>query len=398
MRAASPSAVVVVLGGSMLLGGAAQALGGAITVNPLATGGFSSMSVPGLTDAGEVVFSGFDDAAGVYGVYSTSGGGVILTLTGSNFLVGPAGAPSVSPGGSVAFLGADEQGDGLYSTSAGGGVIITVRGKDFGKSSLASPSTSDNGTRVFTAVDDATGDTGVYAAPAAGPILTVNGSGFGNSARAPRVSESGMVAFSAIDATGEAGVYASSGGGVLLTIKGQNFGAGITSMDVNGDDEIVFAGVDEFGASGLYRADGGGLTGTIPEWPHASSTVPTIGVGDNGLVVVGLSSLARSGALSSIELTDLGGSFHQTVISVGDSLGGSTVQSLSFSPNGLNNNGQLAFFATLADGSSGLFIATIPAPGVAGVGLIGAGLMAGRRRRSSSTSTRSSPTIGLHTS
>ncbi len=43
------------------------------------------------------------------------------------------------------------------------------------------------------------------------------------------------------------------------------------------------------------------------------------------------------------------------VILTGDSLNGSTVTNLSFSKKGLNNLGQIAFYAELADGTRGIF-------------------------------------------
>ena len=57
------------------------------------------------------------------------------------------------------------------------------------------------------------------------------------------------------------------------------------------------------------------------------------------------------------------------VIAVNDPLLGSTVTDLNFVNVGFNDVGQLAFFATLADGRSGVSIATVvPEPGT-GVGI-----------------------------
>jgi hypothetical protein len=72
------------------------------------------------------------------------------------------------------------------------------------------------------------------------------------------------------------------------------------------------------------------------------------------------------------------------VIKMGDPLLGSTVKYLSFWPGGLNNNGQLAFYAQLNDGRSLMIVAT-PAPeptaGLALLALATGGLLARRRRR-----------------
>lgn len=350
-------------------------------ITTLDASGYSSLStVPGLSDSGELVFGALDDATSAYGVYAARADGSIITINGQNLLVGPPGPASVSPNGTVAFRGVDDQGEGLYRSSTGGGILITIRGSSFGLSSVGDPSTNNARQLAFTAVDDATGNTGVYAANPDGSIITIFGENFLTSLSPPRISGSGTAAFSAVDSSGESGLYTSRGGGVLLTIKGQSFGNGIASLDVNDNDDVVFAGVDDLGASGLFRADGGGFHGTI-DWQYAGASISTVGVNDGGLVAVGVSSLVRTGLLDSIELTDLDGSFRSTLISVGDPLAGSTVSSLSFGPDGLNNENQLAFFASLSDGSSSLFIATIPAPGVAGGLLVGVGAALGRRRR-----------------
>ncbi len=79
------------------------------------------------------------------------------------------------------------------------------------------------------------------------------------------------------------------------------------------------------------------------------------------------------------------------VIEIGDPLDGSTVTSLSFSK--INNLGQVAFGAGLANGETGLFIATpVPEPttaALAGAALISLLLVTGRHRR------RSDPTASL---
>jgi hypothetical protein len=80
----------------------------------------------------------------------------------------------------------------------------------------------------------------------------------------------------------------------------------------------------------------------------------------------GLPAINDAGTVAFLASLDEGGSGIFTgpnpvtdkVIATGDSLFGSTVTSLGFnrfSSKGLNNAGQLTFFAQLADGSSGIF-------------------------------------------
>ena len=46
------------------------------------------------------------------------------------------------------------------------------------------------------------------------------------------------------------------------------------------------------------------------------------------------------------------------VIATGDPLLGSVLEQLYFSRTGLNNSGQIAFYATLTDGTQGIYVAT----------------------------------------
>ncbi len=68
------------------------------------------------------------------------------------------------------------------------------------------------------------------------------------------------------------------------------------------------------------------------------------------------------------------------VLKMGDKLFGATVNYLSLWPGGLNNNGQIAFYAQLNDGRTLLVVAT-PAPEPTGVALIGIAIGALLNRR-----------------
>jgi hypothetical protein len=114
--------------------------------------------------------------------------------------------------------------------------------------------------------------------------------------------------------------------------------------------------------------------GPIQLFNNATGTITTIGGFDaainNNRTVAFLTGLTGGG--EGIFTTSDSG-LHE-VIATGDSLNGSTVTNLIFSQEGLNNNGQIAFFAQLADGTQGIFRAervstpptSVPEPAFAG--------------------------------
>jgi hypothetical protein len=68
-----------------------------------------------------------------------------------------------------------------------------------------------------------------------------------------------------------------------------------------------------------------------------------------------------------------------TILSVGDAFMGSTVTELDFQSGGLSESNQLAFYAALADGRSGIYVTTVPEP--AALGMVAGMAMLLRRRR-----------------
>jgi len=337
---------------------------------------------PALSDSGDVYFSS-SDATGS-GLFSSRAGGPILTVIGKNFGLSSFESPSANSSGDVAFLATDATGPALYRHS-GAGVLLTLRGDDFGASSLSGPTTNDSGEIAFTAIDDATGHTGVYARSSGGTMITIHGENFGNLAPkqgSARLSSSGRVTFAATDvSSGGEGVFArSTGGGNLLTIQGANLGQ-LRGVSSNGADDVVFIATDAVGTDSAYSVCCGGFSGTIPTLPPGGLALSA--VNDNGIVALGYDSAGgrSASALELIGVTDVTGSFFHTVASMGDIYEGRTVASLSFSDAGLNNSDDLAFHAEFDDGTSGVFLVNIPAPGAGAALVLATGAILSRRRR-----------------
>jgi hypothetical protein len=115
---------------------------------------------------------------------------------------------------------------------------------------------------------------------------------------------------------------------------------------------------------------------TIADTNGSFSDVSPYGINEEGTVAL-FAQLEAGGAgffITSDAVTN-------KVIATGDALFGSTVTSLYGQTNGLNNSGQLSFYAALADGTEGIFRADPepqPVPEPASVlGLLAASALGG---------------------
>jgi hypothetical protein len=164
-------------------------------------------------------------------------------------------------------------------------------------------------------------------------------------------------------------IFRGSGGPLTTLIE-----IGASDLDVNDSGDVVLSSDN---ALRLFNNASGMLT-TI-----ASGNNPAI---NNSGTIAFTTSLDDGG--EGIFITSDSG-LHE-VIATGDTLLGSTVTNLSFSQEGFNNNGQIAFFAELADGTQGIFRAdrvgapptSVPEPAsAAGLLVLGALGLISRRHR-----------------
>lgn len=265
---------------------------------------------------------------------------------------------------------------------------------------FASPALNDGGFVAFRAVQRDRGDG--TPGPAiflgnGGPLTTIAstaGGFFSNFGFFPSLGNSnqGTVAFQGILAGGGEGIYLGSGGPftTIADTSGGRFTSFGVAPSLNELGQVAFFATLTDGSSGIFLAHGGTIE-TI-----ADTTGPFSGFGVAGIGVRDTLTVNNAGQVVFLATLDAGGSgiftgpdpLTDRVIGTGDPLFGSTVTGLELSREVLNDAGQIAFEAILADSRrvviradpAGMSFAqpagiTVPEPG--GLVLLGVGALAG---------------------
>jgi hypothetical protein len=361
---------------SLLITGKAEAFTFTFTKIADDSGPFSFVDVsfgpePVINNRGTVAFLTNLDTGGA-GIF-TGSGGATTTIAIANYS-GPFGTlgmfdspPALNDEGTVAFLAILNSGvprsffgGGLFTSNGGSTTFIAdnnLRIAPF----LGNPAINNEGTIAITAPLSGVSDLLFTVSGGATTLIADNSgpfSGFGSTA----INDAGTVAFFASRDEGSNGLFTTSGGAITSIADSSGpFGFLLGGPAINNTGTLAFSAFRDFqdfleggGGGGIFTSSGG-VTTII-----ADNTGPFRTFGS------GVPALNDAGTVAFLASLDEGGSGIFTgpnpvtdkVIATGDSLFGSTVTSLSFnrlSSKGLNNAGQLTFFAQLADGSSGIF-------------------------------------------
>jgi hypothetical protein len=204
--------------------------------------------------------------------------------------------------------------------------------------SLSSPALNDIGTVAFRASLDGGGQA-IFTSNGGDYTTIANTSGSFRSLSFPAINNAATVAFSAGLDAGGGGIFTSSGGDYTTIVNSSGLFDGFSGPAINNVGTVAFGASLDAGGYGIF-------TGADP-------------------------------------ITD-------KVITTGDTLFGSTVTGLTFSPKGFNDAGQIAFIASFGDDSrQGLFRAdpeaqlptSVPEPGsIVGLGLLGLSTFLMRKR------------------
>ena len=343
------------------------------------TGPFSDFGVvpsPALNASGTVAFVARFDGSGA-GVFKGNGGALTTITTIATPPFGnPFNPPSINQAGMVAF----SAGDRVLAGNGGPRVTIADTAGQFnGFAGGYSASINSAGTVAFWALPD-TGPAGIFASDGGTVTPLFLNSGSLNANNNIAFNDVGTLAFRKSNGTGIVTVN----GGSITTIADSSglFNYFGSAPSLNEAGTVAFAAGtngQDGGVFGIYKGSGGALT-TIADLSGPYSYLfgfndfqPSINYA--GLVAFNAALDAGGGG---VFIGD--GTMTSAVIQAGDSLFGSTVTGAGVTPYGLNDSGQVAFAFTLANGTTGIAVATpVPEPSAALLLALSLGLSLARR-------------------
>lgn len=303
------------------------------------SGEFSNFMVPGgpaLNDSGTVAFRAFLKAGG-QGIF-TSNGAVTTTIADTN---GPFSqfmfSPVINNEGTVGFwAGLKAGGEGIFSGNGGTTTTIADTNDSF---SYFDPRVgiNDSGTVVFTAGLKA-GDQGIF---------TGNG---GKTSTVVKIIDAPAFPTERLDINDGGTVVFNLFDGSLWNINSSTF-AKIARGSFGFDPGINNSGTVAFRAGETIFTYSNGAIAPIADTSGAFSRF-RFSPGINDVGSVAFMADLKTGGFGIFTGND---PVANKVIATGDSLFGEQVTRLYFFNQGLNNSGQIAFYAELTNGKQGFF-------------------------------------------
>lgn len=362
--------------------------------------GFSFFANTSINNEGTVVFEAFrqlpiptPDPIFIPTTILSGGGGAATSVSGNSFDL--AFQPSINNKGVTSFVGSSGLNSDFIPTSTGvytsyNGTPQNVVDSSGEFSNFGLTSINDKGNVSFYATLDS-GATGIFTSSGGGEVKTIaqssgdlfsnfnaglsgeatgRGDGPFSGFSLTSINNEGTVAFTAGLDQGGTGIFIGSGEDDITTIADTssdsfedfNFQT-FASASINDSETVAFlaafdADSDGTASTGIFTSQDGELT-NIADTSGIFSAFGSEAAINNQGVVAFLAELDNgvTGIFTGTELSD-------KVIAVGDQLAGSQVVSLVFSQDGLNDSGQLAFGAVLADNRQVIFRAeAVPEPG-----------------------------------
>jgi hypothetical protein len=358
------------------------------------TGGLiSGLSfTPTISGDGTVAFLALV-SPGPIGIFAGTGGPLTTIAAPSPFGGGGFGVPPFSNvAGTVVFYATAPSGVPFGIFTGNGGPLTPLYNSSAFRALGTAPTLNSAGTAAFVADPGAGAPSGVFTGNG-GPVTAIADSlTFFNFRISPLVNDAGTVVFVAQEVAGGAtGVFTGAGGPVTtVAVTGTRFSAIDQYPSMNDSGVVAFSGGLAAGGEGVFTAGGGGIA-TVADTSGAFSGFAGFSLGSGP-------SINNAGTVAFFATLDAGGSGIFTgsdptadaVIRTGDALFGAPVTALDFF-RGLNDAGQMAFIAELADGRQVVVradpaqVGAVPGPSALALLAIGTLALAGyrwkRRRR-----------------
>lgn len=347
------------------------------------TGPFSGFGrFVSINNAGTVAFNAGLDAGGVG--FFTGSGGAVTTIADSNGPISTftGGVAVINDAGTVAFFAVLDSGvRGIFAGNGGPLTTIADSAGDF-DTGFGNPSINHSGVVAFSATLDAGGQ-GIFTGSggATTTIATVPGPFLlGPLLSNPMINDAGTVAFNARhgDPCPFSCIFSilTGDGGPLTTIASTTSGFTILGAPpaINNAGTVAFRGFNPSG--GIFTGEGGPITTVADSSGPLNIVLANREVAINNLGEVAFLANLDAGGDCILTGPDV---VNDRVICQGDSLFGTTIGNsafpvlttgnLGFFRDGLNDSGELSFWAQLTDGRQVVVRATpetaaaVPAPG-----------------------------------
>lgn len=300
--------------------------------------------------------------------------------------------PAINVNGVVAFEGElANSSTGIFTSSGGASTTIAVDVgpfRAFGQPTLNASAK----VAVYTSFDDVGGQPGGEAISAFASGATTNVDKDSTSPRntyglAPTINGSGTVAFRANLDAGGSGLFAGNGVDPVATVA-QTTPSGFSAFNdpaINDAGFVAFrAESSSTNARGIYKASAGAVNPVAVSGAGLfSNFADSVSINNTGSVAF-VGQLFEGGRGIYVDTNGV----RERVIGTGDGLFGSTIINsefgVAFGNTALNDAGQVAFRYTLANGRTGIALASVPEAGTGVLLSVTVGLLLARRRRNQS--------------
>ncbi|MFB2981227.1 choice-of-anchor tandem repeat NxxGxxAF-containing protein [Microseira sp. BLCC-F43] len=332
----------------------------AYTFTKIGSSNFAAVTSPSLNDEGTVAFWVYLDPPGTPNRREAlfTGNGGLPTLIADNsgafkFFLGGS-SHTINKEDTVAFFAQlAEGGSGIFTSN--NGVINTIADSKGSFAGFGFPVINNEGTIAFWAELD-NRRRGIFTSN--NGVITNIATASPFSFLSATINNKGIVAFSQLNAfTEKSGIFISNGQTTTTIAESSNPSTLLSSPAINDEGSVALIKTELDTGVWSILIFNGGKSAKIADTSGLFSNFFPPGINNRGTVAFQAS--LDTGVKGIFTGSD---PLANKVIATGDTFFGAKVKDLRFSRSGLNNSGQIAFYAQFEDGTSGFFRADPDAP------------------------------------